>query len=425
MTPSPWASSVWPITPLGRFAEKIVRGVPADSEVVTAFRDGFVGPRSMRREEGFTFSDLEQGYQGVQTGDLVFHGLDGFAGAFGVAVAAGRCTPVYHVIRCEHDDSRYVAYALRVAAAADLLEVQVPSTRQRAVDFRNWSTLSPLGLPRPSLDEQRAIADFLDDQVARIEAIIAAREQQASLVEDQARARVEELIFPHNVQARPVLPMSSADYADPFARTSLPCDWKRFRLRQLLNKRGDVSGGVGRLLSVFLDRGVVPFDEAGPDRVHNPSLDLGKYQMVKISDLVMNNQQAWRGSVGVSSYAGIISPAYHVYALDDVLDPYWANFAFRSRPMVFLYEQVSRGVGNIQRNLDGTGLLSLPIVVPDKTSQRRSAVAASHIETEASQTLQGLRDSVRLLREFSGSLMAAAVTGEFDVASASRQGAQA
>lgn len=42
--------------------------------------------RSNRREDGFTMADKEIGYQGVDIGDLVVHGMDGFAGAIGISV---------------------------------------------------------------------------------------------------------------------------------------------------------------------------------------------------------------------------------------------------------------------------------------------------------------------------------------------------
>ena len=89
----------WSVVPLRRVLRKLARPVPSGSEIVTAYRDGTVTLRSAKRGEGYTLSDVEAGYQGVMPGDLVFHALDGFAGAVGVSDSAGRCTPVYHV--CE------------------------------------------------------------------------------------------------------------------------------------------------------------------------------------------------------------------------------------------------------------------------------------------------------------------------------------
>src|SRR5690606_38024478 len=71
------------------------------------------------------------------------------------------------------------------------------------------------------------------------------------------------------------------------------------------------------LLSVYLDRGVVRFSDVDEKRTNATSLDLLNYQHVSPGDLVLNNQQAWRGSVGVSAYEGIVSPAYIILALSD------------------------------------------------------------------------------------------------------------
>ena len=62
------------------------------------------------------------------------------------------------------------------------------------------------------------------------------------------------------------------------------------------------------LLSVYLNRGVVRFSEIAEKRTNTTSSDLSKYQAVEPGDFVLNNQQAWRGSVGVSQHSGIVAP---------------------------------------------------------------------------------------------------------------------
>lgn len=67
--------------------------VKEDDGVITCFRDGEVTLRSNRREDGFTMSDKEIGYQGIDAGDLVVHGMDGFAGAIGISDSRGKRLP--------------------------------------------------------------------------------------------------------------------------------------------------------------------------------------------------------------------------------------------------------------------------------------------------------------------------------------------
>ena len=74
------------------------RPIKQDDSVITCFRDGEVTLRSNRREEGFTMADKEIGYQGVDIGDLVVHGMDGFAGAIGISDSRGKVSPVLNVL---------------------------------------------------------------------------------------------------------------------------------------------------------------------------------------------------------------------------------------------------------------------------------------------------------------------------------------
>ncbi|MEW7002249.1 hypothetical protein M5585_29635 [Serratia ureilytica] len=49
------------------------------------------------------------------------------------------------------------------------------------------------------------------------------------------------------------------------------------------------------------------------DNNNKPSEDLSPYQLVQPNDLVMNKMKAWQGSIAISEYEGIVSPAYFVY----------------------------------------------------------------------------------------------------------------
>ncbi|MBO7328878.1 MAG: restriction endonuclease subunit S [Lentisphaeria bacterium] len=105
------------------------------------------------------------------------------------------------------------------------------------------------------------------------------------------------------------------------------------------------------LLSVYLDRGVVRFSDIQEKRANATSENLSKYQRVDYGDLVLNNQQAWRGSVGVSKFTGIVSPAYFVFKFTIPINFNFANYLFRDGSFISNYYVASRGVGSIQRNL--------------------------------------------------------------------------
>ena len=91
--------------------------------------------------------------------------------------------------------------------------------------------------------------------------------------------------------------------------------------------------------------------------------------MVEPGDFVLNNQQAWRGSVGVSDYRGIVSPAYLVLSLSEDIVPRFGNYLFRDGAMVANYLVSSKGVGTIQRNLYWPQLKRALVFLPPTEEQ--------------------------------------------------------
>lgn len=147
------------------------RPVRPDDEIVTCFRDGEVTLRKNRREEGFTNALVEAGYQGVEPGDLVVHGMDGFAGSIGVSDSRGKASPVLNVMDSS-ENKRYLMYYLRGIAMREVFLALSTGIRVRSCDLR-WNKLAVLPYIVPPLPEQTAIAAYLDEKCATIDAIIA------------------------------------------------------------------------------------------------------------------------------------------------------------------------------------------------------------------------------------------------------------
>mgnify|MGYP000546811205 CR=1 FL=1 len=150
----------------------------------------------------------------------------------------------------------------------------------------------------------------------------------------------------------------------------IPEHWKVQRFGSLFKRKVVANDPSKELLSVFLDRGVIKASESDK-RTHQASDDLSKYQLVEPTDFVMNNQQAWRGSVGVSNFSGIISPAYHLFAMPSCYNPHYANYLLRDSVMVNLYDMSSKGVGSIQRTLNFNWLNNGKCILPSITEQNK------------------------------------------------------
>jgi type I restriction enzyme S subunit len=178
-------------TTLRRVVRVLDRPAVPGLGVVTAYRDGTVTLRSNRRDDGYTLSDTEHGYQEVRVGDLVFHALDGFAGAIGISDSNGNATPVYHV--CEvvgDDDPNYLALLLRYLGVNGYLATQAPNVRERSVDFRNSATFTRIPVTLPSAHIQRQVVAEIREQTAKIDILIAETERFIELSRERRSALI-------------------------------------------------------------------------------------------------------------------------------------------------------------------------------------------------------------------------------------------
>ena len=190
----------------------------------------------------------------------------------------------------------------------------------------------------------------------------------------------------------------------------VPSHWESFPLF-VQAKISSITNHIDKeLLSVYLDRGVVRFSDVDEKRTNVTSFDLSKYQLVRKGNLVLNNQQAWRGSVGVSSYEGIVSPAYLILELSNKFDPHYANYLFRNGSMVSHYLIASKGVGTIQRNLYWGNLRRAPIFIPPLSEQQKIAQFLDDKTAKIDQAVDLTEKQIALLKEHKQILIQNAVT---------------
>lgn len=172
-----------------RYLQKPIR---EDDGVITCFRDGEVTLRSNRREDGFTMSDKEIGYQGIDVGDLVVHGMDGFAGSIGISDSRGKASPVLNVLDTKQN-KRYVMYYLRSMAYSDVFVAMATGIRVRSCDLR-WNKLSELQYPVPPVDEQEKIVNHIDAVLQRANDVITDKQSQLATLDEYKKTLIFEYV---------------------------------------------------------------------------------------------------------------------------------------------------------------------------------------------------------------------------------------
>lgn len=179
----------------------------------------------------------------------------------------------------------------------------------------------------------------------------------------------------------------------------IPFHWKETYLSHAYSLSSDTGHTEEQLLSVFLDKGVVSYSSTDQKQVHKPSEDMSKYQLVNPGDFVINNQQAWRGSVGISRYKGIVSPAYYIWRPREDNNPYYMNYLFRDHYIIDQFVLASKGVGSIQRQVYVPYMKRIILSIPPREEQNQIVRYLDWQVSKINKLIHGYQRQIKLLEE--------------------------
>lgn len=190
----------------------------------------------------------------------------------------------------------------------------------------------------------------------------------------------------------------------------IPFHWKETYLSHAYSLSSDTGHTEEQLLSVFLDKGVVSYSSTDQKQVHKPSEDMSKYQLVNPGDFVINNQQAWRGSVGISRYKGIVSPAYYIWRPREDNNPYYMNYLFRDHYIIDQFVLASKGVGSIQRQVYVPYMKRIILSISPREEQNQIVRYLDWQVSKINKLIHGYQRQIKLLEERRQTVIDRAVT---------------
>jgi type I restriction enzyme, S subunit len=276
-------------------------------------------------------------------------------------------------------------------------------------DNLNAEKVRNLPVPLPPLAQQCAIADYLDRETARLDALVAAKERTLLLLAEKRRALIARAAT-RGVDPRAILRDSGIPWLG-----RIPAHWETERSRWLFRERDRRSDtGDEALLTVSHLTGVTLRSEKDVNMFEAETTE--GYKICLSGDLVINTMWAWMGAMGVSPVDGIVSPAYNVYEPSVRLDPSYVDALVRLPVFAQEVTRYSKGVWSSRLRLYPEGFFEVFLPVPPLAEQ--SAIVAEIAKKSAS--LDKLRvatvRTIALLKERRAALIAAVVTGQREVA---------
>ena len=143
--------------------------------------------------------------------------------------------------------------------------------------------------------------------------------------------------------------------------------WEQRQLGEVVSERNERSAS-GELLSISMSRGVYP--TSCSDRKDNSSEDKSNYKHLAVGDIAYNSMRMWQGACGLSSFDGIISPAYTVVIPSAATDGRFLIDLFKTTEMLNTFQRNSQGLTSDTWNLKYPAFSKIKCSIPSLHEQR-------------------------------------------------------
>ncbi|MFM5786322.1 restriction endonuclease subunit S [Aeromonas veronii] len=193
----------------------------------------------------------------------------------------------------------------------------------------------------------------------------------------------------------------------------IPNEWLTIPVGRLFSRIKRTGHSEKELLSVYRDYGVIP-KSSRDDNNNKESDDLAPYQLVRPNDLVMNKMKAWQGSIAISEYEGIVSPAYFVYEpnnkLFELAHPRYVHYLLRNPVYIAQYMSRSKGIRVNQWDLDPDEFKLIELLLPSKQEQSKIFEFLDYETTQIDRLIAQQQRLIELLKEKRQTVISHAVT---------------
>ncbi len=412
--------STWRTVPLWSLFERIKDVGHPQEDLLSVYREHGVVKRE-GRDDNFNKAALDRNiYQLVHPGWLVVNRMKAWQGSVGISPYRGVVSGHYICFRPTHqEDSRFLNWLLRSSFYTAEYSALSRGVRPNQVEIDN-DLLKGLPVMLPGQEEQRRIADYLDEEIYRIDALSFASRRARSLLNERRFGTVfSEVIGVEEREGRWDPKLGWAE--------SLPESWEAVPLKRVA--RLGTGHTPSRSNQEYWENCTIPwislFDVG---RMRDPRQETMIETSQKISELGMDNSSAClhpAGTVVLSRTASVgfstvmatdmaVSQHFVTWTCGPRLSPYYLLYVLRAMRQYF--ESVQVGTTNVTVFMPD--LYSIRVPLPQRGKQEEILVRLRSKLTEIDAAIDRLDRQISLLSERRQALITAAVTGQIDVTTA-------
>jgi type I restriction enzyme, S subunit len=360
----------------------------------------------------------------VERDDFVIS-LRTFEGGIERASEGGCISPAYTAMKPSNAvNPNFFQHLLKSEIFVSRLQTTVTGIREgKSVKFENFADIV---LPVPDPATQKQIADFLDAETARIDALIEKKQRVLTAVADARFSTISRAVSVGLNSDQQLIETGS-----PYL-PRIPATWQIWRLKHLARVRGGLT--LGRTVPDGVSTASTPYlrvanVQAGwIDLSDVAEIDATEAEIKRFSlrrgDVLMNeggdNDKLGRGAVWHAPFEPCLNQN-HVFCVrpSDLRYSDWISMATNARyarDFFYLHSNQSTNLASISK----TNVEKLPIAVPPPEEMRAVLDQLNARLDRFTATTEKVTTSINRLREYRAALITAAVTGQIDVAAHAR-----
>lgn len=157
-------------------------------------------------------------------------------------------------------------------------------------------------------------------------------------------------------------------------------EWKTVKIKDIFDERSEKGFSDLELLSVTLNDGVIKRSEI--ESKDNSNENKSNYKHVLPDDIVYNSMRMWQGASGVSSYEGIVSPAYTILIPKNAYSKFFGYY-FKTNEMIHQFKKYSQGLTSDTWNLKYPLISEIKIKIPSIDEQKEITNVFETIDLKA------------------------------------------
>lgn len=349
--------------------------------------------------------------------DILFGKLRPYLAKVFKAEDSGEAVGDFFVMRPQPKiNPQYAAFLLR---SEDFIEIVDGSTFGSKMPRASWEFMGSVKMPVPPSLEQQAIADFLDRETDRIDALISKKQRLIELLKEKRTALISRAV------TKGLDPTASVKQSGVEWLGDVPEHWEVWKLSHLASKIGSgktPSGGadVYQTEGVLFIRSQNVYDEGLrlDDVVYvDTAIDEDMaWSRVKPKDILLNITGA---SLGRTCITPIDIPAANVNQHVCIIRMHnvdYANFIalfLKSKVAKGFYEFVQTGAAREGLNFQQISGFLVPL--PPISEQQAIADFLDAETTKINTLITKVETAIEKLKEYRTALISVAVTGKIDV----------